>query len=157
MAYKGEVDQIPVGAQGQLINFELGALTSEIMRATERYKQGTQYCPPRSASSAFQRYTGAIMMGKTLLTTIVCLSPAPQNGLENLNSLKWGNGMAKLKAPNVTEKPVGIQKAYKAAVARAQQTANELASAPLNKYWLGRKSRADHAAFNQKIMERLMD
>merc|ERR1719336_1510408 len=122
MAWKGEVDKIPIGAQGQLINMELGALTQEIMTATTRYKRGNQYCPPKSCSSAFQRYTGAIMMGRTLLTTIVCLSPAPQNGLENLNSLRWGDGMAKLRAPNLTEKPRKVDEAHKAAIQLAKTT-----------------------------------
>mmetsp|Transcript_20724 Transcript_20724/g.57502 ORF Transcript_20724/g.57502 Transcript_20724/m.57502 type:complete len:467 (-) Transcript_20724:4-1404(-) len=156
MAYKGEVDQIPVGAQGQLINFELGALTQEIMNATQRYKQGTQYNPPKSCSSAFQRYTGAIMMGRTLLTTIVCLSPAPQNGLENLNSLRWGEGMSKLRAPNITEKAVHVETAHKAAVKFAAKTAKELEAAPQNRFWLGRKARADYAALTLKFLEQLM-
>merc|ERR1719419_523245 len=98
MAMNGDVNKIPIGAQGSMINFELLALTMEIMRATDQYKMGKNYNPPKSCSTAFQRYTGAIMMGKTLLTTIVCISPAPQNGFENLNTLRWGNGMAKLKA-----------------------------------------------------------
>merc|ERR1712187_935079 len=137
MAWNGEAAKIPVGAQGQLINFELGALTQEIMTATQRYNQGTQYCPNKSCSSAFQRYTGAIMMGKTILTTIVCLSPAPQNGLENLNSLKWGHGMSKLKAPNVKEKRINIETAYKAAVELSRKTAKEFEGAPQNRFWLG--------------------
>jgi len=156
MAYKGEVDQIPIGAQGQLINFELGALTSEILNATQRYKQGKQYCPPKSVSSAFQRYTGAIMMGRTLLTTIVCLSPAPQNGLENLNSLRWGEGMSKLRAPNVRENAVNMETAHVAAVKLAAKTAKEFEGAPQNRFWLGRKSRAEHAALVLRLMEQLM-
>jgi len=156
MAWKGEVDKIPVGAQGQLINFELGALTAEIMNATQRYKQGVPYCPPKSCSSAFQRYTGAIMMGKTLLTTIVCLSPAPQNGLENLNSLRWGEGMSKLRAPNITEKGINIEAAHVAAVKLAAKTAKELEGAPRNKFWLGRKTRADHAALTLSLLAQLM-
>lgn len=156
MSLKGDGAKIPIGAQGQMINMELLALTMEIMSATQRYKQRKQYNPPKSCSTAFQRYTGAIMMGRTLLTTIVCLSPAPQNGLENLNSLKWGDGMAKLKAPNVTEKPIDIKEAHKAAVVRAQETAKEFEGAPQNKYWLARKSRAQHAALSLQFMERLM-
>lgn len=156
MAWKGEVDKIPIGAQGQLINFELGALTSEIMNATQRYKQGTQYCPPKSVSSAFQRYTGAIMMGKTLLTTIVCLSPAPQNGMENLLSLRWGEGMSKLRAPNIKEKGINIETAHMAAVKLAAKTAKEFEGAPQNKFWLGRKTRAEHAALTARLLEQLM-
>ena len=156
MALSGNGAQIPIVAQGKFINFELLALTMEIMRATEQYKKGTTYNPPKSCSTAFQRYVGAIMMGKTLLTTIVCLSPAPQNGLENLNSLKWGEGMAKLKAPNVTEKPMNIEKAHQAAMVYAKKMAKEFEGAPPNKFWLGRKSRAEHAALTLKLMERLM-
>lgn len=155
MAWQGQVDQIPVGAQGVLINMELGALTQEIMNATQRYKQGTQYCPPKSVSSAFQRYTGAIMMGKTLLNTIVCLSPAPQNGLENLNSLRWGEGMSKLRAPNIREKAVNIETARLKAVKLAAKTAKEFEAAPQNRFWLGRKSRAEHAALSLRLLEQL--
>merc|ERR1712127_863775 len=109
---------------------------------TARYRQGSSYCPPKSCSTAFQRYTGAIMMGRTRLSTIVCLSPAPQNGLENLNTLRWGEGMAKLRAPNLTEKPAEVAEAHNAALQFAQTTAKEFERAPQNKFWLGRKSRA---------------
>mmetsp|Transcript_56149 Transcript_56149/g.180203 ORF Transcript_56149/g.180203 Transcript_56149/m.180203 type:complete len:463 (-) Transcript_56149:10-1398(-) len=157
MAWTGQVDKIPVGAQGALINMELGALTMEIMTARERYERGMKYNPPKSCSSAFQRYTGAIMMGQTLLTTIVCLSPAPQNGLENLYSLRWGEGMARLRAPNVTEKPVDVDKAYAAAVKAAERAAKELDGAPQNRFWLGRKTKADHSALLVRIMGGLMN
>merc|ERR1712061_146481 len=154
-AMRGEIDKIPIGAQGQFINLELGALTQEIINATQRYKQGTQYCPPKSVSSAFQRYTGAIMMGKTLLNTLVCLSPAPQNGMENLNSLRWGDGMSKLRAPNIREKGVNIETARVAAVKLAAKTAKEFEAAPQNRFWLGRKSRAEHAALILRLWEQL--
>merc|ERR1711879_350871 len=128
----------------------------EIMTARERYDKGMKYNPPKSCSSAFQRYTGAIMMGKTLLTTIVCLSPAPQNGLENLLSLRWGEGMSKLKAPNIKEKVVNIETAHVAAVKLAAETAKEFEAAPQNKFWLGRKTRAEHAALALRLLEQLM-
>eukprot|EP00421_Protoceratium_reticulatum_P001771 CAMPEP_0168360330 /NCGR_PEP_ID=MMETSP0228-20121227/2107_1 /TAXON_ID=133427 /ORGANISM="Protoceratium reticulatum, Strain CCCM 535 (=CCMP 1889)" /LENGTH=459 /DNA_ID=CAMNT_0008372997 /DNA_START=6 /DNA_END=1385 /DNA_ORIENTATION=+ len=157
MAWTGQGDKIPVGAQGALINMELGALTQEIMTARERYEKGMKYNPPKSCSSAFQRYTGAIMMGETLLTTIVCLSPAEQNGMENLYSLRWGEGMARLRAPNVTEKPVDVDKAYAAAVKAAEKAAKELEGAPQNRFWLGRKTKADHSALIVRIMGGLME
>lgn len=156
LAMKGEGDKVPVVAQGQFINWELSALTMEIMSATEQHKHRRKYNPRASCSTDFQRYTGAIMVGRTRLTTVVCVSPAPQNGLENLNSLKWGHGMAKLRAPNITEKPVDIEKAHTAAVEYAKKTAKEFEGSPQNRFWAGRKSRCEHAAVTLNLIERLM-
>lgn len=157
MMGKKDATKLGVGIQAFFINWELMHLAGEVRRATDMYKLGKKYNPPRSGGTPFQRYTGEIMTGHTLLTTCICISPAPQNGSENLFSLKWGQNMASLRAPTHAEKPQPIETAYKKACETADKAAAELKSRDeSNKYYNSYLARSQSSAQRKAFLERLM-
>jgi hypothetical protein len=157
MMGKRDPSEVSVGVQGFFINFELEKLATEILRATDMYKAGRKYNPPRGCSTAFQRYVGEVLTGHSLLNTCICISPALQSGSENLFSLKWGQNMARLKAPINAEKPIPVDAAYQAACDLADKTAKELEKKDKsNKYYHAYSSRAGSAAQRKEYLERLM-
>lgn len=158
---KGEVDprSVSVAVQGWFINYELTALATEICKATDQYRAGRKYNPPTSKtmSTAFQRYAGEVLTGHSLLNTIICMSPAPQNGSENIFSLKWGQNVAKLKAPITVQNPISVDKALKIACEDVEQTAAELQKRDKqNKFYSAYLSRAEMAAQKKTFLEKLM-
>ena len=97
--------------QGLLINMDLLALLQNIMSATTVNSQGRKYKPPTACSTPTQNFLLGSADGKARLAMCVCLSQAPQNGLECFESLKFGRDCAKLKVPLKRVKSIDIKKA----------------------------------------------
>jgi len=87
------------GMEGSCINFELSAIKSEIVKATEQNQKKKKYQNNCFPGTALTRYIGRCLVGQSWLTAIVCLSQSPQNGWETWFSCEYGEGLAKLQAP----------------------------------------------------------
>merc|ERR1712008_606653 len=105
-------------------------------------------------SSPMQRYVGQVMTGHSLLNTCICISPAVQNGSENLFSLKWGQNMAALKSPVHNEGPIPIEKAYKIACDAAELMAKEFQMKDkTNKFYNSYSAKAGAAQRKKEYLE----
>ena len=71
--------EVPVGATGSLINFELTSLVTEVNNATARHKAGAKYKSPISVTTDFLRFVGGCLEGRARLGMIIACSAAPSN------------------------------------------------------------------------------
>eukprot|EP00462_Mataza_sp_D1_P023797 CAMPEP_0175132366 /NCGR_PEP_ID=MMETSP0087-20121206/7036_1 /TAXON_ID=136419 /ORGANISM="Unknown Unknown, Strain D1" /LENGTH=247 /DNA_ID=CAMNT_0016414715 /DNA_START=299 /DNA_END=1038 /DNA_ORIENTATION=- len=109
--FKGMHHDFTIQEQGLLINMDLTGLLQNIQSATTVNLQGRKYTPPTLASTQTQNFLMGCCDGKSRLGMCICLSRAPQNGLESLESLKFGKECAKLRVPLKNVKSMDIQKA----------------------------------------------
>lgn len=157
-ASKGK--EVPTGATGSLINFELSCLSTEVMRATEAHTTKKKYSAPRTLTTDACKFFGGVLDGRALCGMVICLSQAVENGWETWFSCEMASQLAKLKAPSVTEKVRQIDKELKDAVKAAGKAAEQLAKtpekgAPASKFYPVRKGLANGTKRYVEILERL--
>eukprot|EP00316_Scyphosphaera_apsteinii_P000885 CAMPEP_0119300222 /NCGR_PEP_ID=MMETSP1333-20130426/2203_1 /TAXON_ID=418940 /ORGANISM="Scyphosphaera apsteinii, Strain RCC1455" /LENGTH=537 /DNA_ID=CAMNT_0007301921 /DNA_START=199 /DNA_END=1809 /DNA_ORIENTATION=+ len=111
--------ELPIAAQGWLINFELTMLTTAFALATDAWSTGSKYKPQTAMVPPAVWALGSSATGHARIGIVVCISQSPQNGWETWFSCTWGQNAAKLKAPCNKQKPVDIDKELK----RAQKDA----------------------------------
>jgi hypothetical protein len=71
---------ITIGGQGFIVNYELSALRTGVVQATERHKQRKPLIVSKAMGTSFFEYTSGCFSGSSLLSMIVTLSPAPSCG-----------------------------------------------------------------------------
>ena len=114
---------LSVGAQAYLINFELSAFRSEIKRVAEAHRRGKKPFIFKCLTTAAIEYFSQCLTGTCTVASVVCLSPAPQNGWETWFACKYGEDIARLRVPLQKCSPHGIDKAIEAAERRGAQAA----------------------------------
>ncbi|KAK3234069.1 hypothetical protein CYMTET_55672 [Cymbomonas tetramitiformis] len=151
---------IPTGAQATLINFELSALSSEVIIATEQHTKGKVYKAPKSMSTDTIKFAGGCFEGKALLGMVICISQASQNGWETWFSCEMASKLAQLKAPSGKEKIRNLHKEYAAALKVAEKAQREFETtpekgSPASKFYSLRKGAAHGARRYCEILETL--
>jgi hypothetical protein len=113
------------GAQGAVINYELSMLrTHVVMRnAFGAFQSGHQMVTP------FVQYLIACTTGQALLSAVVCLSPASQNGWESWFACTVGEDFSKLRAAVLPETPHNAVQFALAVVKRADEAEAKLRAA----------------------------
>mmetsp|Transcript_36540 Transcript_36540/g.57058 ORF Transcript_36540/g.57058 Transcript_36540/m.57058 type:complete len:333 (+) Transcript_36540:512-1510(+) len=92
--------EIPLAAQGFVINYELSGIMDEVVSATERHKKGMPYQPQRQLRTAAIQYLTGCFRGETVLSSVVCLSQAGQFGWETWFSIaEYGYKLSQLRVP----------------------------------------------------------
>eukprot|EP00927_Polykrikos_kofoidii_P077614 TRINITY_DN74546_c0_g1_i1.p1 TRINITY_DN74546_c0_g1~~TRINITY_DN74546_c0_g1_i1.p1 ORF type:complete len:602 (-),score=95.52 TRINITY_DN74546_c0_g1_i1:54-1859(-) len=140
-------NELPIGATGVIINFDLFGLSGEVLKATEMHKRRTPYAPPRCLTTEFIKYACACLMGEARLGMVICLSQALQNGSETFFSLKYGRDLAQLRAPVQKQRALPIDKAVRLSVRAAKNAAKDLANSnESNKFYTRRQAVMRHTA-----------
>ena len=106
---KDGMDKINVGDQGTIINYELSALQTQFVQFSDATKAGKTIKVPEMATPPIQIYFSYNMnQPSCLLSMIICLSQAPQNGWETWFSLQYGTSFSNLqtKIAKVTQQPL---------------------------------------------------
>mmetsp|Transcript_27677 Transcript_27677/g.64523 ORF Transcript_27677/g.64523 Transcript_27677/m.64523 type:complete len:127 (-) Transcript_27677:37-417(-) len=106
--------------------------------------------PMKQMSTAAIEYLSGCMTGQALLSMVVCMSTATQNGWETWFSCTYGEDLAKLRAPVKPRVQKDIAKYVKATAKDAKEKekahANTKTTGPSAKYVLPRKNAAFDAA-----------
>lgn len=152
---KGGKYEIPLGFQAQVINWELSSLSLEVLKATAQHKKGKPYAPPKSGLSPAIQFLTAIMSGWSRLGMVITLSSSPQNGWETWFSMQYGTELSKLRVPIRSERTQPFAKLLAKEEATALKLAKELESAPQNRYFMGRKMKAEAAMENLRRLRLL--
>ena len=113
--------ELSVGAQAFLINFELSAFRSEIRRVAEAHRRGKKPFISKCCTTAAIEYFSQCLTGTCTVASVVCLSPAPQNGWETWFACKYGEDIARLRVPLQKSSPRGLDKAIEAAERRGAE------------------------------------
>ena len=67
---EGSPDLLSIGAQGQLINYEISYITTEIMKAAEQHKKGLPYKASSASSSATASSDASTVGSKAVIRPI---------------------------------------------------------------------------------------
>ena len=102
--------KIGVAEQGFFINYELSALHTLCVNATEAHKKGKQFKVASSLTPPGVQYVASLINGSCIMNMIICLSQAPQNGWETWFSLKYGTDLSKLEIKVPYQKPTELKK-----------------------------------------------
>jgi hypothetical protein len=109
--------------QAHMINYELFEIGKEVLLAAGKHRSRQKYSPPTQNTPPTIKFIGACLDGTALMSMVVCLSQAPQNGWETWFSLKYGTDLSKLASPVKDQQGQDIKKVHAAAVAEAKKTA----------------------------------
>ena len=102
--------KVNTGDQGTIINLELTLLQTLFVTFSDAYKAGKTIKVPEMGTPPIQTYM-AYNMNKPscLLSMLICLSQAPQNGWETWYSLQYGTGFANLLTKNTKVTQLGLK------------------------------------------------
>ena len=118
------------GNQAVIINYELSMLRTEVVNATSLHRKGVPVGPPKQLGTPASEFMSACFAGTAVLSMLVCMSPAPQNGWETWFACTYGEDLNKLR---VRSRPVPTQKlegALNEAKAKRAKAAADLAGTP---------------------------
>lgn len=157
---KGELSP---AAQGYMINFELMALLSQVVSATDQHKAGRQYRVPQGLGGGALGFLGGALAGESRLGALICLSQSPQNGWETWFSMaQYGRRLSELRtrvrSASVTPMAVALKEAEKAAEEAAFALANAGTSASNMKYLpfrIGMKVYTEQRLFFLKVLHEM--
>jgi len=121
-----------------------------------------QYRAPKQNIPPTIKYLGTCLDGKCLMTMIVCLSPAGQNGWETWFSLQYGTDLSALSAPTKPVKPRSVAKVLTETRLEFKKTKEDLAKtpksgSPASKYYHSRVFKCLHFEGYLKLLEELGD
>ena len=149
---------ITIGGQGFIVNYELAALRTGVVQATESHKKRKPLIIPKAMGTSFYEYAAGCFSGDSLLSMIVTLSPAPSCGWETWFSCTYGEDLNKLHCPVVPQAKRQLQRVVSSTGTVASKSAEQLARTPatgpaskfLKKRTIqARHDAAEHLLFNQ--------
>lgn len=119
-----------VGGQGTIVNYELSALRTAVVQATEQHRMGRKMRVTKQLGTSFVEYASGCFSGSALLAMIVTLSPAPSCGWETWFSCTYGDDLRKLRAPVIPQRGLSFDKVLAAARDAAKKSADALGKTP---------------------------
>mmetsp|Transcript_43080 Transcript_43080/g.119146 ORF Transcript_43080/g.119146 Transcript_43080/m.119146 type:complete len:442 (+) Transcript_43080:109-1434(+) len=147
------------GGQGTVVNYELSALRTAVVQATEQHRMGRPLRVTKQLGTAFVEYASGCFSGSALLGMIVTLSPAPSCGWETWFSCTYGEDLRRLRAPVVPQKGKPFDQllgACRDAAARSAEALSKTpASGPAAKYLPRRTVQARHDERESDLFSRI--
>jgi len=144
------------GAQGSIINYELSLFRTQVVHVNSfgKFQTGQQMITPAV------EYMIGCTTGQALLSVVVCLSPASQNGWETWFACTYGEDLAKLRAPvkpetshDAVEYGGSMRKRLEEAETHLRKTSQ---IGPAAKYWLPRCVAAKDLRDEVEVFGRLL-
>lgn len=150
---------VSVGGQGVIVNFELSGLRTAVVQAAEQHRARRKLINPKSMGTSFIEFASGCFDGSSLLAMIVTLSPAPSCGWETWFSCKYGEDLAKLRAPVQAQRARPLDKVVDEAQKAVEKSRAELektpATGPASKYKFKREVTARHDQNEAEMWARL--
>jgi len=150
---------ITVGGQGFIVNYELSALRTGVVQATEQHKKHKPLVIPKAMGTSFYEYAAGCFSGSNLLSMIVTLSPAPSCGWETWFSCTYGEDLNKLRCPVVPQVSKQLDRVVATSGASAAKSADALSATPhigpASKYLKKRTIQARHDATEHRLYSQL--
>jgi len=116
-------EELTLGAQAFIINFELSNFRTEIKKAAAAHRRGKEPFVSKCLTTAATEYFSQCLTGACSVAAVVCISPAPQNGWESWFACHYGEDIAKLRVPVAPPRPRALERAIQGAEATAVEAA----------------------------------